>query len=231
MTQGKESGQLELSEAIRSRKSIRGYKPVPVPKETLARVLEMARYAPSANNTQPWEFIILGGEVLDELRTTLEEKYVSRAQPHPDFQLGRPPTGVYRRRQVELGKSLLQLMGITREDREGRKQWVLKMIRFFDAPNAIIIATDREVSDHLSIFAIGAISQNIALAAVNFGLGTCIENVVVSYPEVIRQILGLPESKKIAIGIAIGYPDWEFPANKAQVSHEPLASIATWHGV
>jgi len=222
---------LELVQAMKSRKSIRGYNAVPVPKETLAQVLEIARNAPSANNTQPWEFIILGGAVLDELKRTLEEKFVSRTQPHPDFELGRPPTGVYRSRQVELGKSLFQLMDIARDDKEKRKQWVLKMIRFFDAPNAIIIATDTEVSDHLSIFAIGAISQNIALAAVNLGLGTCIENVVVLYPEVIRQIAGIPESKKIVIGIAIGYPDWDFPANKVQISHEPLANLTSWHGV
>ncbi len=222
---------MELVQAMKSRKSIRGYNAVPVPKETLAQVLEIARNAPSANNTQPWEFIILGGAVLDELKRTLEEKFVSRTQPHPDFELGRPPTGVYRSRQVELGKSLFQLMDIARDDKEKRKQWVLKMIRFFDAPNAIIIATDTEVSDHLSIFAIGAISQNIALAAVNLGLGTCIENVVVLYPEVIRQIAGIPESKKIVIGMAIGYPDWDFPANKVQVSHEPLANLTSWHGV
>jgi nitroreductase len=132
---------------------------------------------------------------------------------------------------VELAKSLFQLMDIARVDRERRKQWLLKMIRFFDAPNAIIIATDEEVSGHLSTFAIGAISQNIALAAVNFGLGTCIENAVVLYPEVIRQIVDIPQSKKIVIGIAIGYPDWDFPANKVQISHEPLTNVTSWHGV
>jgi len=58
-----------------------------------------------------------------------------------------------------------------------------------------------------------------------------IENVVVLYPEVIRQIAGIPDSKKIVIGIAIGYPDWDFPANKVQISHEPLANLTSWHGV
>jgi len=222
---------LEVFQAIRSRRSIRGYKSVPVPKETLAQILEIASYAPSANNIQPWEFIVLGGEALDELKRSLQEKLASRAEPHPDFELERPPTGVYRSRQVELGKSLFQLMGIARDDREERKQWLLKMIRFFDAPNAIIIATEAEVSGHLSTFAIGAISQNIALAAVSFGLGTCIENAVVLHPEVIRQIVGIPQSKRIVIGIAIGYPDWDFPANKVQVSHEPLANTTSWHGV
>jgi nitroreductase len=222
---------LEVFQAIKSRRSIRGYKSVPVPKETLTQVLEIASYAPSANNIQPWQFIVLGGETLDQLKRGLEEKLASRAEPHPDFEPGPSPTGVYRSRQVELAKSLFQLMGIARDDREKRKQWLLKMVRFFDAPNAIIIATDAEVSGHLSTLAIGAISQNIALAAVNFGLGTCIENAVVLYPEVIRQILDIPQSKKIVIGIAIGYPDWDFPANKVQVSHEPLANTTSWHGV
>jgi nitroreductase len=222
---------LEVLQAIKSRRSIRGYKSVPVPKETLAQVLEIASYAPSANNIQPWEFIVLGGEALDELKRSLQEKLGSRAEAHPDFEPGRPPTGVYRSRQVELGKSLFQLMGIARDDREKRKQWLLKMVRFFDAPNAIIIATDAEVSGHLTTFAIGAISQNIALAAVNLGLGTCIENAVVLYPEVIRRIVGIPQSKRIVIGIADGYPDWDFPANRVQVSHEPLANTTSWHGV
>jgi nitroreductase len=122
-------------------------------------------------------------------------------------------------------------MNIAREDRERRNQWMLKMARFFDAPNAIIITMDEEVSGPLFIFSLGAVSQTIALAAMNFGLGTCIEHAVVFYPDVIRRIIGTPESKKLAIGIAIGYPDWDFPANKVQVHHEPVANIAAWHGV
>ena len=105
------------------------------------------------------------------------------------------------------------------------------MIRFFDAPNAIIISVDKEISGFLSIFSLGAISQTIALAAVDFGLGTCIEQDPVYYPEVIRQITGLPEFQEIAIGIAIGYPDWGFPANKLESAREPLDNIATWRGV
>lgn len=222
---------MELVEAIKSRKSIRGYKPTPVSKETLTQILGIAIHAPSAMNVQPWRFTILGGKTLDELREALQEQFLAGVKPHPDFDSYPHLTGVYRNRQVELAKALFQFMGIAREDKGGRIQWTLKMLRFFDAPNAIIISLDKEISNSLSTFSIGAISQTIALAAINFGLGTCIEQDSVLYPQVIRQIIGIPESQKIVIAIAIGYPDWDFPANKLQSTRETLSNIATWQGV
>ncbi len=222
---------MDLVESIKSRKSIRGYKPTPVPQETLTQILEIATRAPSATNTQPWKFTILGGKTLEKLKSALQQQFLAGAEPHPDFATYGRLTGVYRNRQVEVGKSLFELMGIAREDKEKGTEWRLKMLRFFDAPNAIIIGLDEETSSFLYIFSLGAVSQTIALAALNFGLGTCIEYIPVHYPEIIRQITGIPESQKIAIGIAIGYPDWDFPANKFQSTREPLANIATWKNI
>ena len=110
-------------------------------------------------------------------------------------------------------------------------EWTARAFRFFDAPNAIIISMDEEISSFSSIFSLGAVSQTIALAAVDFGLGTCIEQNSALYPEVIRKITGIPGSQIIAAGMAIGYPDWDFPANKLQSAREPLSNIATWCGV
>mgnify|MGYP001073673107 CR=1 FL=1 len=222
---------MELLEAIKSRKSIRGYKPTPVPKEILTQILEIAFHAPSAMNIQPWKFTILGDKMLNELKEALQERFLAGVEPSPDFARYPRLAGVYRDRQVDLAKNLFQLMGIAREDKGRRMEWMLKMIRFFDAPNAIIISLDEEVNSFLSIFSLGTITQTIALAAVNFGLGTCIEQAAVYYPEVIRQITGIPESQQIAITIAIGYPDWDFPANKLKSTREPLANIGTWFGV
>jgi nitroreductase len=68
---------MELIEAIKSRRSIRGYKPTPIPKETLAKILAAATRAPSGLNSQPWEFIVLGGKALDDLKHAIEGKYQS----------------------------------------------------------------------------------------------------------------------------------------------------------
>ena len=221
---------MEVMEAIESRRSIRGYKPIPVPKETLIQILEVAIRAPSYDNAQPWGFTILGGKVLNDLREALQQQSLAGMSPHPDFPLetlGR----VHRSRYVELAKSLFQLMDIAREDKEKRVQWLSKMVGFFDAPNAIIVTADAEFSGHYSMFCLGAVSQNIALAALNFGLGTCLDVAAIVYPEVIRSVVGIPESKKVAIGIAIGYPDWDFPANELRSTREPLENVATWRGV
>jgi nitroreductase len=222
---------MELIEAIKLRKSVRGYKPTPVPKETLAQILEIATRSPSALNTQPWKFTMLGGKVLDELREALQEQFLAGAEMHPDFPLSPPIRGVYRDRQVNVGKSLFQLMDIAREDKGKRTEWTVRAFRLFDAPNAIIISMDEEISSFSAIFSLGAVTQTIALVAVDFGLGTCIEQNSALYPELIRKITGIPESQKIVAGMAIGYPDWDFPANKLQSAREPISNIATWCGV
>ncbi|HIE17011.1 MAG TPA: nitroreductase [Dehalococcoidia bacterium] len=225
---------MELIEAIKSRKSIRGYKSTPVPKEILAEILEIATRAPSSLNTQPWEFTVLGGGVLDDLKNALEQQFLARAEPYPDFRPESlmPLTGIYRRRQVELAIELYQLLGISREDKEKRDQWMLKQLRAFDAPNVIIVSLDEAISSSpIAMFNLGAVTQTIALLAVNFGLGTCIQGALVYYPDIVRRITGIPQSKKLATGIAIGYPDWDFPANKLQSTREPLANIVTWRGI
>ena len=222
---------MDLIEAINSRKSIRGYKPTPVPKETLAQILEIATRSPSALNTQPWKFTILGGKVLAELREGLQEQFLAGVEMHPDLPPSPLPSGIYRTRQVDLAKGLFQLMDIAREDKGKRLEWTARAFRLFDAPNAIIIGMDEEINSFSSIFSLGIICQTIALVAVSFGLGTCIEQNSVLYPDVIRKITGIPESQKIVAGMAIGYPDWDFPANKLQSAREPLSATATWCGV
>ena len=114
---------MELIEAINSRKSIRGYKPTPVPKETLAQVLETSLRAPSAMNLQPWKFTILGGKVMEELKDALQEKVLAGEKGQPDFDSYPPLSGSYRERQVDLAKGLFQLMGIAREDKKKRQEW------------------------------------------------------------------------------------------------------------
>jgi nitroreductase len=50
---------MEVYEAVQKRRSVRAYEPTPIPKETLDKVLDAARISPSANNRQPWHFILV----------------------------------------------------------------------------------------------------------------------------------------------------------------------------
>ena len=218
---------MELVEAIESRRSIRGYKPDPIPKQVLSDLLQIAVRAPSALNMQPWKFIVVAGEALERLKRASIEKFESGEAPHAETPV-ESYTGVYRERQVALAVQLFQALGIARGDREKRSEWAKKGIRFFDAPAAIIISIDNSLTSGLSLIDIGSVSQTIALIALNYGLGTCIEDAGVLYPEAVREVTGIPESQKIIISLSIGYHDWDFPTNKVESAREPAENCTTW---
>jgi len=221
---------LDLVEAIKARKSIRGYKPDPVPKNVLEEILEIAVHAPSSMNTQPWEFTIIADDVMEKIKQANIEKFNAAELPRMDVPRGEKYTDEYRERQVALAVQLFKLMGIAREDKEKRTEWMRKGFRFFDAPAAIIISMDKSVGSG-GEFDCGVISQTIALTALDYGLGTCIQGQGIMYPDVVRKFTGIPESKLIVICLTIGYPHWDFPANKVQAEREPSENITTWCGM
>lgn len=222
---------MNIIEAIKTRKSIRGYKPDPVPKEILKEILEIAVMAPSAMNTQPWEFFVLGGAVLDRLRKNNAENLKAGIIPEGEHSVvGWSKDSVYRKRQVELAVSLFKLMDIQREDNQKRAEWMERGFRFFDAPAAVIVVTDRSLARETPLVDIGIVTQNICLTALHYGLGTCIEDQGCLYPETLRKIADIPESKRIIIGIAIGYPDFEFPANRIKTTRVPVDENTIWRG-
>lgn len=220
---------MDVLEAIRSRKSIRGYKPDPVPEEILREIIGIATRSPSGVNTQPWEITITTGEVLDNIRRGNVEKMVLGVEQHWDVPLA-SFEGKYKQRQVEVAIQLYALLGIAREDKEKRDEWVKKCARYFDAPAAIFLYSDRSVQEASSQFDIGAITQTICLAALNYGLGTCIEGIGVWYPDVVKKFAKIPQTKRLVISIAIGYPDWDFPANQLESKREALENVVTWCG-
>ena len=222
---------MDVIEAIKKRKSIRGYKPDPVPKHVLGQILELASHAPSAMNTQPWEFTVLTGETLENVRRGNIDLLNSGVPPNPEHVVTSwPKESIYRQRQVDLAKQLFQLMDIPREDKEKRAEWLERGFRYFDAPAAIIISTDRCLSESGPLLDIGAVIQTICVTALHFGLGTCIEDQGTMYPQVLRKYAHIPESKRIIAAIAIGYPDWDFPANKVESEREPIRNTTAWLG-
>jgi len=222
---------MELTQAIKSRMSIRKFKPDPVPQELVAGILDLACRAPSAMNTQPWEFVVLTGEELDRVKEDNVRLVRENASSKPDHAAaGWPRDSVFRQRQVELAKELFRLMDIGREDTKKRQAWTERGFRFFDAPVAIIICVDAMLSETGPLLDIGAVMQNICLAAVDFGLGTCIEDQGVMYPDMLRQQVGIGQDKRILISIALGYPDWDFPANRLVTSRVDVDQCTTWLG-
>jgi len=222
---------MEIMEAINKRKSIRGFKSDNVPRDILTKIMEAACQAPSAMNTQPWEFIVVTGDVLNKLRLAIVDK-LNKKEPvdHDHAIVSWSEGSIYRDRQVELAKKIFELMDIPREDKQKRTAWLERGFRFFDAPVAIFLLTDKKLSDVGPLLDLGAAMQNICLAALGCGLGTCIEDQGVLYSKVLREILEIPENKKIIIAVAVGFPDWNFPANALVSGREPLETNTRWIG-
>ncbi len=221
---------MDVLEALRTRKSIRGYKSDPVPQEVIRKILETATRAPSAMNTQPWHITVLAGKVLEEVRGG-NIKALQEGRKSGQEVIRVPYEGIYRKRQVDLAMRIFQLMGIEREDKEKRMQWTMRGFRYFDAPAAIILSLERSLTTSiLSLCDIGVLCQSICLTAMEFGVATCIEDQGILFPEVLRRFAGIPESIVPVMGIAMGYADREFPANRLATPREPLESHTRWCG-
>jgi nitroreductase len=223
---------MDILEAIKSRKSIRAFKPGSVPMKILIDLLEVATRAPSSVNIQPWEFFIVEGEPLNELQTACVEQYRQGIEPHPEIYFGKirklpKLEGVYRDRQVGLAKQIYEIMGINKKDKKGAQEWTERMYRFYDAPAIIIIVVDRILQESWPIFDTGLVTQNIAIAAQAYGLGTCIMRAIVDYPEQVTKILKIPKSKRLIVGIAIGYPDRNHPIARLKTNRESIDKIIT----
>ena len=227
---------MDIVEAVNKRKSIRGFRPDPVPRAVLREIVELAQRAPSWGNTQPWQFAIATGKKLEEIRQASVEKAATGAADNPDIPRPREFPQPYDARYRVVGRRVLELKGISREDKERRKAWVLQGLRLFEAPCAIYIYTDRsfyQQGDALNIWPVfdcGLVAQNIMLLATKYGLGTIPQIQAVVYPDALRKVLGIPDSKVIVLGIAVGYPDWDDPVNQLRSEREPLDNVCTWHG-
>ena len=222
---------MDVMEAIRLRRSIREFSTKPVPRKVLEDILEAAIHAPSAMNTQPWEFTVIAGQALESIKQANVEKLNRGEIPHPEYMvLGWTLDSIYRRRQVELAKQIFRHVGIPKGDKAGIAKWMERGFRFFDAPAVIVLSVDGSLSETGPALDVGAVMQNICLAALSFGLGTCIDEQGAMYPEVFRQYAGIPESKRIMVPIAMGYPDDDAPANRVRSVREPLHTMTSWCG-
>ncbi len=221
---------MDVVEAIKSRKSIRAFLDKPVERKIIEEILNCAVWAPSWGNTQPWEFLVVNGDLLKKIADRNEEKFRAGEKPSPDLEMPEKWPEVYRSRYIAVGKALFTAMGIKRGDREARERHYINMQRFYGAPCVIYICIDSALVAHYATLDVGAVTQNICLVAPEYGLGTCIMAAAVHYPDIIRELTGLSEEKRLVLGIAMGYPDPEAPANSFRSTRTPAEKITLWCG-
>ncbi len=216
---------MEFTDVVLARRSVRAFLPDPVPREKIVKMVETARWAPSWGNTQPWEIVVADGEKAKELAEIFVEEARKGTAPRPNIKMPVEFTGDHKQRYMDLGRDLLNAIGIDREDKQGRIQHYLNMYKFFGAPAVVYLCIDGELNEPYSSLDIGSIGTTICYAAVQEGLGTIYLAASMHFPDIVRRVLDIPDSKKVVIGIALGYPHPDAPASVFRSSREDVNSI------
>jgi len=220
---------MDVVDAIKERKSIRAFKSDPVPLDIIKKIMEQALRAPSWANTQPWEFAVATGKKLEEI----EEGFMKKGLQEPYSEVARPyeyPEPYMSRIRALQPKDRKEL---TKEEWDAR---TIDNFRHYGASTCIYLLVGKpffQQSGGINVWSMydsGSAVQNIMLLATNYGLGTVAQAQAVVYPDIVRKVLGIPEDKLIALGISIGYPDWDNPINESRTAREPLDKVAKFYG-
>jgi nitroreductase len=203
---------MDAIECIRTRMSIRKFKPDPVPSETLMNVIDTAKWSPSYKNSQPWEIVIISGGKKEELTRLLTELFEKGVNPSPDIPQPLSWPAPIEARINDLMKKRSELTGKDMNSPEVRRKSKIANFGFYGAPHGIFLFQDLSLTPW-SVFDMGLLAQSLMLAAHAHGLGTVPQAFLTDYARETKLFLGIPESKRLVLGLSIGYPDLESPVN------------------
>jgi nitroreductase len=222
---------MEFEALVNTRRSVRGYKTDPIPRAIIEDVISVAKGAPSSMNTQPWHVHVLTGAPLDRIRERNTEEMLAGAQAKRDIVTHGPYEGIHRKRQVDIAIQLFEAMGIARDDKERRQDWVMRGFRQFDAPVSLVLTYDK-VLDPGAVchFDLGALSYGIVLAAWDRCLGTVVNGQGIMRSDIVREVADIPENEVIMTCIAMGYPNDDFSANAVKSHREPNDAFVHYVG-
>jgi len=207
--------------------SIRKFKPEPVPREALMEVIDIARWSPSYKNTQPWEVIILSGGKKEALSKMMVALFENNTAPCPDLAEPGSWPAAESARISHLFKMRREATGLDLGDPKIIKKAKIANFNFYGAPHAIYLLQDSSLSAW-SLFDLGLFAQSLMLAAHARGLGTVPQAFATDYAREIKKFLAIPETKRLVLGMSVGYPDMEAPANALRTDRAPTGELVRW---
>lgn len=217
-----------MARVFGARKSVRQFRPEPVPREELTAIFAAAQHAPSWCNTQPWRVAITEPPrtqiVSDALVAAAKSQFPSADVPFP---LDYPEPYLSHRRAC--GFALYGAMGIARDDKARRHDAWLRNYQVFDAPHLAVVAVDKRLGPY-ALLDVGVWLGHLLPAITAAGLAACAMASIAAYPKVLREHLGFTDELQILFGIAIGHEDVDSPTNQFRTSRGPVADNVTFHG-
>jgi nitroreductase len=219
---------MEFLDAYKGRRSIRSYKAEPVSRSLIEEILSETRWCPSWANTQPWEVLVVQGETLEKFKKGQLERLVAMAEQKTDVPTPGKFPPKWHERVMQVGMSCFEAEGITRNDKDKKNKYFGDMFTLFGAPAMLLFMLDDQLDLPYGMLDIGIFMSGVCLVAREKGLGTLILSTVISYQDLLRSVLSIPENKQVVMGMAMGYPDDTAPINHFERQRIGLEDFVTW---
>jgi nitroreductase len=221
---------MKVSEALASRRSVRGFLDKPVDPALLRRLIELANRAPSGGNLQPWHVAVITGDPLAGLKAAVADK-IARGEIEAAEYAVYPPDlpEPYRTRRFAVGEEMYGHIGIPRSDRAGRLRWFAENYRFFGAPVGLFVHTPRFMGPP-QWADMGIWLQSLMLLLREEGLDSCPQEAWAMWPQTVRTFVPIPEGHILYTGMSIGWADANTPANRTRAARAPIEETTTFIG-
>lgn len=213
---------------LAGRFSCRAFRPDPVPRAMIERILGAACKVPSWCNAQPWQAVITSGAETDALRAALKDA-VEAGGHAPDLPFPTGYSGVYQQRRRDCGWALYDAVGVTRGDRATSARQSMRNFDLFDAPHCAIISSPSELGAYGALDCGGFVTA-FTLAAQAEGVATIPQAALAGFSPVLHRHLGIGDDRLILCGISFGYADPDAPANSFRTDRAPVDEIVDWRG-
>ncbi|MFJ8001290.1 nitroreductase [Streptomyces sp. NPDC096310] len=221
---------LPFTDVVRSRRSVRKFRPDPLAPSDIRGVLEDAQAAPSNCNTQPWTVHVVSGAAKEALSKELRQADAEeRFSADFTFDYADFGEGAYLDRAHNHAATLYQALGIPRSDRVARKESALENLDFFGAPHAAFLFMPAFGDGVRAAGDIGMYAQNFLLSLASRGFDGIPQTMLGFYADTVREFLGVPEDLKLLFGISFGTADQPAPANSFRMGRVPLEQSVVLH--
>jgi nitroreductase len=218
---------MNVDEALKKRVSVRVFKDTPVSEQIVRDILDAARWAPSGGNLQPTRVIAVAGAarqaVIDlavaNLPGDIGERFVYPANLWEPF----------RSRRFKVGEDMYALLGVPRDDKAGRRRQFAHNYQFFGAPAALFFIIDERMG-YGQWAHMGMLMQSVALAAVERGLATCMQEAWATLRKPLHRHFGLEATEMLYCGMALGYAEENAAVNGLRSDRASIDEFATFKG-
>ncbi len=199
---------MDVYEAVKSRRAVRGFTDEPVSREVFERVLSAAARSPSGSNIQPWNVYVVTGAPLAELKKRAVER-VATGVPWDEREYEMYPPAMkspYRERRSAFGEERYRALGVAREDSEARMRAAIANWDCFGAPAALFVYIDRDMGP-AQWADLGMYLQSVMLLLRDEGLHSCPQMAWSQVRETVADVLSPPDGLILFCGLSIGYGD------------------------